>query len=139
MKNNLWQVEFKSTTQGVFNQYQFWRKPIVVFNSASLCGFTHQLSEFEELYQTGKIVPMAIPTNNFGSQEPGNILEINQYYTKKFKVTYPIVDKTDVDSPFFQIFGKPNWNFNKWLFDNKHNFLLQADSDVKPMDLLKHV
>ena len=82
---------------------------------------------------------MAIPTNNFGSQEPGNILEINQYYTKKFKVTYPIVDKTDVDSPFFQIFGKPNWNFNKWLFDNKHNFLLQADSDVKPMDLLKHV
>ena len=89
MKNNLWQVEFKSTTQGVFDQYQFWGKPIVVFNSASLCGFTHQLSEFEELYQTGKIVPIAIPTNNFGSQEPGNINMLRPTEIRKYVVCLP--------------------------------------------------
>jgi glutathione peroxidase len=139
MNNNLWQVDLNSTTRGVFNTYQFWDKPIVIFNSASLCGFTHQLAEFEELHQENKIIPIAIPTNNFGEQEPGDILEINQYYQKRFNVTYPIVDKTDLDHDFFKIFGRPAWNFNKWLFDKKHNFIMKFESETKPMDLLQHV
>jgi len=139
MNNSLWQVDFVSTAKGLLNTYQFWSKPIVVFNSASFCGFTDQLSAFEELHMTGKVVPIALPTNDFGSQEPGHTLEINQYYQKRFNVTYPIMDKTDLDHDFFKIFGKPAWNFNKWLFDSKHNFIMKFESETKPMDLLQHV
>lgn len=137
--NNLWTVELKSTTRGLFDQNRFWNKPIVVFNSASLCGFTNQLNEFEQLYQTGKIVPIAIPTDNFGGQEPGNIIEINQHYKKRYKVTYPIVDKTTVEHDFFKTFGVPNWNFNKWLFDRKHIFVRRFDSKTNPAELVDYV
>jgi glutathione peroxidase len=136
---HLWNVELKSTTYGLFGQNHFWDKPIVVFNSASFCGFTNQLMDFETVYQSGKIVPIAIPTNNFDEQEPGHIYEINQHYKKRFNVTYPIVDKTTIEHKFFKVFGTPEWNFNKWLFDSKHNFVRRFDSKTNPMELVNHV
>lgn len=139
MNNSLWKVNLKSTIRGIYSRSQFWDKPIVVFNSASLCGFTSQLIEFETLYQTGKIVPIAIPTNNFGGQEPGDITEIYQHYEKKYNVTYPIVDKATIEHDFFKLFGSPEWNFNKWLFDSKHIFVQRFDSKTKPMELVEYV
>jgi len=139
MKNHLWQIDLKSSTKGLFHQHQFYKKNIVVFNSASLCGFTEQLSAFEDMYRIGKIIPIAIPTNNFGNQEPGNVLEINQYYNKKFKVTFPIVDKTDISHDFFKTFGTPTWNFNKWLFNKEHNLIMKFDSNVEPKEISTYV
>jgi len=139
MNNNLRQVDLVSTTKGLLNLHQFWNKPIVVFNSASFCGFTNQLSAFEELHKTGKVIPIALPTNEFGAQEPGHSLEINQHYCKKYNVTYPIMDKTDLEHKFFKTFGIPDWNFNKWLFDSKHNFVKKFNSRTQPMKMLEYV
>ena len=139
MNNRLWQANLKSTIRGIYTSSQFWDKPIVIFNSASLCGFTNQLMEFETLYQSGKIVPIAIPTNNFGGQEPADTIEIHQHYEKKYNVTYPIVDKATIEHDFFKLFGTPEWNFNKWLFDRKHIFIRRFDSKTKPMELVEYV
>jgi glutathione peroxidase len=139
MDTSLWQIDLKSTIGGIYSRYQFWDKPIVIFNSASLCGFTNQLNEFETLYQSSKIVPIAIPTDNFGGQEPGDTLEIHQHYKKKYKVTYPILDKATLEHGFFKLFGTPDWNFNKWLFDRKHVFVRRFDSKTTPADLLDYV
>jgi glutathione peroxidase len=137
--NSIWQVYLKSPTgfitNGVITKGK--PKPILVFNSASLCGFTEQLSQFEELFQSGKATPIAIPTNDFGQQEPGNDEEIIKHYKDKFGVTFPVLAKADLEHPFFKTFGMPTWNFNKYLFDYQHNFVKQYESKVMPMDFVK--
>lgn len=136
---NLKEIILSSSRTGLINFDSFHNKPIVIFNSASLCGFTSQLHDFQKIYETEKIIPIAIPTNNFGDQEPGNDFEIYQYYSKKFAVTFPIIDKTNVDNNFFKTFGAPDWNFNKYLFNIKHNFIKKFDAYTLPFDLLNYV
>ena len=31
----------------------------------------------------------------------------------------------------------PTWNFNKWLFDEEHNFVDHYDSKIRPMDFIE--
>lgn len=139
MKKHLGIVTLSSPHSGLVDLQTYYNKPIVVFNSASLCGFTHQLKDFQDLYASGKIVPMALPTNEFGKQEPGNQTEIFQHYNTKYGVEFPVLQKTTLENDFFSQFGKPDWNFNKYLFDAKHNFIDRFDSNFKPLDLLDHV
>lgn len=134
--NSLWQVYLRLPDKSFLHSSNFRNKPIVVFNSASLCGKTKQLSAFEELYQTGKIIPVAIPTNEFGQQEPGDNKDIGKNYAEKYGVTFPILEKVDLTHPFFKTFGMPDWNFNKWLFCEDHLFVQQHGSKVMPMDLV---
>jgi glutathione peroxidase len=137
--NSIWQVYMQSAEGFVTGSVLLKngpKRPILVFNSASKCGFTHQLSKFEQLYQTGKITPIAIPTNEFGQQEPGTDEQICELYKENYGVTFPVLLKTDLKHPFFKVFGTPSWNFNKWLFDGEHNFVKQYDSKVPPMDFI---
>ena len=136
---NLNTVTLSSVSTGLVNLGSYYKKPIVIFNSASLCSYTSQLKDFQTLYETGKIIPMAMPTNEFGQQEPGNQIEIVQHYNTKFGVKFVVLDKTTLDHEFFTKFGNPDWNFNKYLFDVRHNFVQKFDAGFKPMDLINHV
>jgi glutathione peroxidase len=136
---NLNKISLLSWRMGLINLECFYNQPIVIFTSASLSEFINQLYDFQKLYEEKKIVPIALPTHDFGNQEPGNDLEIYQYYTKKFGVTFPIANKTDMNHSFFKTFGEPNWNFNKYLFDKKHNFLKQFNAYTLPLELLNYV
>ena len=62
---NLNTVTLSSASSGLVNLGSYYKKPIVIFNSASLCSYTSQLKDFQTLYETGKIIPMAMPTNEF--------------------------------------------------------------------------
>ena len=100
--NSIWQVYMQSAEGFVTGSVLLKngpKRPILVFNSASQCGFTHQLSKFEELYQTGKITPIAIPTNEFGQQEPGTDEQICELYKENYGVTFPVLLKTDLKHP----------------------------------------
>src|SRR4051812_9601537 len=49
-------------------------KPILVVNTASLCGYTPQYTGLEELwtrYRDRGLLIIAVPSNDFGGQEPG--------------------------------------------------------------------
>ena len=100
---------------------------------------TNQLKEFQQLYETGKIIPIAIPTNDFGSQEPGDNYEIYQYCHYNYGVEFPVIKKTNIEHKFFQMFGKPFWNFNKYIFNKNHQFIGKFDSKILPMECLKYV
>ena len=113
----------------ISNVEEFWKEIIL---------YDHFL-DFQKIHEDGKIIPIALPTNEFGSQEPGDNYEINQFACNTYKVTFPICLKTDLTHLLFTRYGKPNWNFNKYLFDDKHNFVARFDSEVQPMELLKHV
>ena len=139
MNDKLLELELESLKNGLLFSGRFYKKPILIFNSASQCGFTKQFTDFQKLYEEGNIVPIALPTNEFGNQEPGDNYEIIQFYKTKYNVTFPICKKTDLTHKLFLLFGKPDWNFNKYLFDRSHNFIKKFNSDFNPRELLKYV
>ena len=139
MIDKLIEYNFESYEYGLISSARYYKKPIIIFNSASLCGYTKQFADFQKIHEDGKIIPIALPTNEFGSQEPGDNYEITQFACNTYKVTFPICLKTDLTHLLFTRYGKPNWNFNKYHFDDKHNFVARFDSEVQPMELLKHV
>ena len=137
--DRLLELGLETLATGLITSARYWGEPVVIFNSASQCGFTDQLSKFQKLFEGGRIIPIALPTNEFGAQEPGDDTEIQQFACNIHNVKFPICMKTNLDHVLFQKYGKPNWNFNKYLFDSDHRFIKKFDSKLLPEDLLGHV
>jgi glutathione peroxidase len=108
-------------------------KKIMIVNTASYCGNTHQYADLEALYQKykDKLVIIGFPANNFGAQEPGSNTEIKEFCTKNFGVTFPMAAKVSVKGddihPLFKylvseaakigVTDPIKWNFTKFLLD----------------------
>src|SRR4051812_31278114 len=82
---------------------------LLIFNTASQCGFTPQLAELETLYREYKdrgLTVLAFPCNQFGAQEPGDAEEIANFCSRTYDVTFPVFAKVDVNgdnaAPLFQ-------------------------------------
>ncbi|MEM6828813.1 MAG: glutathione peroxidase, partial [Pseudomonadota bacterium] len=105
-------------------------KVLLVVNTASKCGFTPQYDGLEKLYQQFKdqdFEVLGFPCNQFGAQEPGNADEIAEFCKVNFGVTFPLMQKIDVNghdaSPLFDWMKKEQtgimgttaikWNFTK--------------------------
>lgn len=136
--DRLLELNLESLKLGLLTSARYHGKPLIIFNSASFCGYTNQLEQFEKIFRQGSAVPIAIPTNDFGKQEPGDNYEILQYYRNKFDVTFPVCKKTDIGHPFFAKHGEPKWNFTKWLFDKDHKFVKRFDSKVSPHEVVMY-
>src|SRR5262245_32908458 len=55
-------------------------RPVLVVNTASLCGYTPQYSGLETLwsrYRGRGLLVIGVPSNDFGGQEPGGPSEIH--------------------------------------------------------------
>ena len=139
MIDKLLQMDLESLKLGLLSSNKFWNKKLIIFNTASLCGFTKQLSDFQKIFIDGLAVPLAIPTNDFGKQEPGDDYEILQFAKKTYGVTFPICKKTDINHKFFKTFGQPDWNFNKYLFTEDHNFVQKFSSTKTPHEVVAYV
>ncbi len=108
---------------------QFAGKAVLVVNTASQCGFTPQYAELADLwarYRDKGLVVLAVPSNDFGGQEPGNESEIKEFCEVNYGIDFPMTDKEHVKGadahPFYKWaashFGplsKPRWNFHKYL------------------------
>ena len=107
---------------------------LLVVNTASKCGFTPQYDGLEALYQRFAergFEVLGFPCNQFGAQEPGDADEIAQFCKVNFGVTFPLMEKVDVNgpdaSPIFDwmkgeakgLLGSKaiKWNFTKFLID----------------------
>ena len=77
-------------------------KPIMVVNTASLCGYTPQYTGLEQLFERfhdrGFMI-VGVPSNDFGGQEPGGAAEISATANKEYGVTFPLAAKVDVKGP----------------------------------------
>src|ERR671938_198440 len=74
-------------------------KVMLIVNVASKCGNTPQYAGLESLYEKNKdkgLVVLGFPCNQFGGQEPGSNVEIQEFCTSKYNVTFPMFDKLDV-------------------------------------------
>lgn len=109
---------------------RFRGKALLVVNTASKCGFTPQYKGLEALYekyaQQGLVI-IAVPSNDFGGQEPGSATDIKAV-CRNYGVTFPVARKYAVTGdnahPFYKWvsetlgFGSaPKWNFHKFLVD----------------------
>jgi len=71
-------------------------KAVLVVNTASLCGFTPQykgLQALWERYEARGLVVLGVPSNDFGSQEPGSSSEIKNFCDTNYSITFPLADK----------------------------------------------
>ena len=139
MLDKLLELDLESLKTGLVSSTRLSNKPVVIFNSASFCGYTKQLYDFQKLYESKEITPIAVPTNEFGKQEPGDNYEIIQHYQKKYGITFPIIIKSNLSIKLFSKYGKPEWNFTKYLFDKEHNFVKKFGAKIKPEELLSYV
>ncbi|MBE5072966.1 glutathione peroxidase [Erythrobacteraceae bacterium E2-1 Yellow Sea] len=124
-------------------------KVLLVVNTASKCGFTPQYDGLEKLYQTYKdrgFEVLGFPCNQFGNQEPGDADEIQQFCKVNFGVTFPLMQKIDVNgdtaSPLFDwmkgeakgLLGSTSikWNFTKFLIDRDGKVVRRYAPTDKP-------
>ena len=92
-------IHYKKTTLSPYKG-----KVILIVNTASRCGFTPQFEGLEKLYQTFKsngFVVLGFPCNQFGSQEPLNEPQIENFCRLDYGVTFPMFAKIDVNGANF--------------------------------------
>ena len=122
-------------------------KVVLFVNVASKCGFTPQYDGLQALYEQYKSQDFTIvgsPCNQFGGQEPGGSEEIASFCRLNFGVTFPLLEKQDVNgesrSLLYQFLvnseaggGKDiKWNFGKFLVDKNGEVIGRWGSMTKP-------
>jgi glutathione peroxidase len=88
-------------------------KVLLIVNTASKCGFTPQFEGLEKLhekYAAQGLTVLGFPSNQFGSQDPGSNEEIGAFCTKNYGVSFPMMEKIDVNgsgaAPLYQWLSK---------------------------------
>ncbi|MDB4845912.1 glutathione peroxidase [Candidatus Pelagibacter sp.] len=110
---------------------KYKNKAILLVNVASKCGFTKQYAGLQKLWEDYKdkgLIVLGIPSNQFGSQEPGTNNEIKNFCETNFNITFPMTSKVDVKGNNAHLIYKwakenhgkstvPKWNFYKILIN----------------------
>lgn len=132
-----------------FSTDQLQGKVVLFVNVASFCGFTKQyagLQALHEAYAAKGLVVVGVPCNQFGSQEPGSPEEIATFCKSEYGVTFPILEKQDVNgkerSALYQQLvsskaGGGNdikWNFEKFLIGRTGEVVARYGSRTAPDD-----
>lgn len=113
-------------------------KYVLIVNTATQCGFTPQYTELEEIYNEYKdrgFVILDFPCNQFGEQAPGSDIEIHNFCTSQYNITFPQFAKVYVNGrsadPLF-VWLKSQKGFEGFDLDNPigkklHQAFLKAD------------
>lgn len=138
--------EFRAIDEGKLALSQYRGKVLLVVNTASFCGFTHQYAGLQKLWETyeGKgLVVIGVPSNDFGAQEPKAEGEIKTFCEGAFGITFPLTAKYAVRGenahPFYKwvtsVLGPsatPRWNFTKILVGRDGTPIASYGSSVTP-------
>jgi glutathione peroxidase len=121
--------------------------PILVVNTASLCGYTPQYAGLQSLwtrYRDKGLFVLGVPSNDFGNQEPGGAEDIGKTAHEEYQVTFPLTTKVAVKGPDAHPFYKwaalerpleaPRWNFHKYLLARDGRLRAGFTSAMGPTD-----
>ena len=126
-------------------------KALLIVNVASKCGLTPQYSALEALqkkYGDKGFTVVGFPCNQFGKQEPGSAEEIETFCSTTYGVTFPMMEKVDVNGPGrHDIYksltsvadagghqGDIRWNFEKFVVSADGSTITRFDPQVTPDD-----
>jgi len=123
----------------------FKGEKILLVNIASQCGLTPQLELLEKLYNKYKAQNfhiIAVPSDDFGGQEPLNDFEIITFCESKYSVSFTILKKAKILGsdihPIYKMLKRknfiPEWNFHKYLFDRNGILITDFEPGTSPFD-----
>ncbi len=134
---------FPSIDGGTIDLDDFRGRPVLVVNTASMCGFTPQYDDLQALYDTYKdrgLVVLAVPSDDF-AQELAENGDVKEFCAVNFALTIPMTTITPVTGgvahPFYanlrETYGfEPAWNFNKVLIGPDGAMIESWGSVTKP-------
>ena len=140
-------------TESTLKQYE--KKVLLIVNTATGCGFTPQYEGLQKLYdkyQEKGLEILDFPCNQFGSQAPGTIKEINSFCSLNYGTTFPRFAKVDVngenEAPIYKylksqkkglLISKIKWNFTKFLVDREGNIIKRYAPTYSPSKIEKDI
>jgi len=137
-------IGFRGLTGGA-HALDDWRgQPVLVVNTASLCGFTAQYDDLQALYDRYRargLVVLAVPSNDF-RQELASDGAVAAFCEVNFALTFPMTAITPVRGPqahpFYRWLAEahgfvPDWNFNKVLIGRRGQVLGTWRAQVRPV------
>jgi glutathione peroxidase len=134
---------------------RFEGQVLLIVNTASACGFTPQykgLEALQKLLGPRGFSVLGFPCNQFGSQEPGDARQIEQFCSSKYAVTFPMFGKIDVNGtgahPLYQYLTSAKsgllgpsikWNFTKFLVDRSGKVVARYAPTARPESLTREI
>jgi glutathione peroxidase len=138
---------FSALAGGEIRLADYAGRPVLVVNTASLCGFTPQYAGLQQLwteFHDRGLMIVGVPSNDFGAQEPGGAPEIAQTAQHQYGVTFPMAAKAVVRGaeahPFYKWAANarpkdvPHWNFHKYLIGRDGYIAEIFPETVEPLD-----
>ncbi|MDE1047758.1 MAG: glutathione peroxidase [Candidatus Nanopelagicales bacterium] len=153
--NSLYSLSFTDINGNEVDLEPFRGKPVLIVNTASKCGFTPQYEGLQKLHEElgplGLVV-LGFPCDQFGHQEPGDNAQIEEFCSTKFKVSFPLAAKIDVNGtdthPVFKFVkehsdamlgSRIKWNFTKFLVSPDGTTVQRFAPTTKPADLTPEI
>ncbi len=147
----MWNAAIKTLQGQDTNLAAYKGKALLLVNVASKCGLTPQYSTLEALqkkYATKGFTVIGFPCNQFGKQEPGSAHEIETFCSTTYGVTFPMMEKVEVNGPGrHEIYktltpladagghtGDIRWNFEKFVVSADGTKITRFDPEVTPND-----
>lgn len=119
---------FASVDGGSITLSDYAGQPVLLVNTASMCGFAPQFEGLQAIHDTYKdrgLVVLAVPSDDF-KQELASGAEAKEYCELTYGIDLPMTDITHVRGeqahPVYawikaETGFEPGWNFNKVLID----------------------
>ena len=144
-KESFYDFKMKALSGEEIDFSRYKGKKILIVNTASRCGYTHQYKDLEKLHQQygDKVTVLGFPSNNFLWQEPGSDNDIAAFCERNYGVDFQMFSKISVKGkhqhPLYQWLEKksgksPSWNFCKYILDENGEVLAFFPSGVEPLD-----
>ena len=130
------------------NLERFKGKKLMIVNVASRCGYTSQYEDLQSLYEKNKdkLEIIAVPCNDYGSQESGSNSEIKKFCEMNYGVSFTIGSKQKIkSSPMSDLYrwlsdpkqngwnsSLPSWNFCKYIINEDGQLTHFLRSGVSP-------
>ncbi|MFF8838055.1 glutathione peroxidase [Streptomyces sp. NPDC015130] len=128
----LYDIPLKTLSGEAVSLADYRDRAVLVVNVASKCGLTPQYAGLERLqkeYGERGFTVLGVPCNQFAGQEPGSADEIQTFCSATYGVSFPLLEKTDVNGegrhPLYKELtkvadaegeaGDVQWNFEKFL------------------------
>ncbi len=147
----MWNVPIKTLDGKDAKLADFKGKALMLVNVASKCGLTPQYTTLEALqkkYAAQGFTVIGFPCNQFGGQEPGSAEEIQQFCSTTYGITFPLMEKIEVNGPGrHEIYksltplkdpagtdGDIRWNFEKFVVSADGTQITRFSPKVTPDD-----
>ncbi|MGW9330758.1 glutathione peroxidase [Bosea sp. NPDC055594] len=145
-ENNAYAFSFDRAEGGRVPLEAYRGKPILIVNTATRCGLAGQFAGLEQLwqrYRTRGLMLIAVPSNDFGGQEPlagAAIAEaVRQSHGASYLITEKVAVRGEAAHPFYRWAASqrpaetPTWNFHKYLIGRDGSLAGSFSSRTDPV------